>query len=227
MSGDAVTPLRFCRKPYRIAGLVVALLLTSSGCYRFEWWIPRVPHRVAREADCAAERGAIIMRRYLIMPGEPRAFDSGPATVLSQEIASAVNAIPGCNAVLVPHAILHPGPPCELVGMSGEPLPMPDVDEILVISVSDFQPYRPMRVGVHIERISPGGFLLGNQRRTYRAPDDGEPLGPHPFNNLILKHPPPVAVLEDHELTRLSPTRFLTHVAGEFAHELAAGGLMP
>lgn len=224
-------PLRItpCRRFRRRAGIWLCAMTLGlhPGCRAVHHWKHRHDPPVTEDQTCVSSLPAIQRRFYVIARGP--SGTAGPPFGLGAEVVAAINALPNCDAVLLPPEA-RPGLPGPLPSGGQEsfpplpdgPPPPPTVDEVLIIEITESQPFRPMRLSALVERRSPAdGMVIAREHRTWTAPVDTEPLAPHAFNRLILNHPPPLGVVEQHELARLSPRAFHQQVAQELAAELA------
>lgn len=214
---------------HRRAGICLCTMALGlhPGCRAVHHWKHRHDPPTAEDQTCVSSLPAIQRRFYVIARGP--SGTAGPPFGLGAEVVAAINALPNCDAVLLPPDV-RPGPPGPLPPGEAEafrplpdgPPPPPTVDEVLIIEITESQPFRPMRLSALVERRSPSdGMVIAREHRTWTAPLDTEPLAPHSFNHLILNHPPPLGVVEQHELARLSPRTFHQRVAQELAAELA------
>lgn len=212
---------RSLRSLWLLALLVAASLL--SGCR----WLPRWGREECdSECACAVTVAPPPRRIYIITPGLP---PPGAQPGLVPELIAALNAQPQCQAVPIPVELLPPPLPDGEIDFAAACRNHPEgmsltaeLDEVLIIHVLEVQPFRPMRVTARIERrMAFDGSLISQAHRTWVAPPDLEPLAPNPVNRHILRHPPPLGAVAQHELSRLSPRTFYGNIAAELALEIA------
>jgi hypothetical protein len=202
-------------------------LLFAAGCQGIHFGrTAAVPP--AEDAACAANPIAIKRRIYVITRGPVGVV--GAPQGFGVEVVAALNVLPTCNAVLVP-----PGTPIDppqapqgalppALMMIDGPSPTSEIDEILVITVTEMLPFRPMRLSAVIERrLASDNVIISREHRTWNAPVDEDPPGPNPLNRFMLNHPPPPGVIQQHELSRLSPRAFYRNVAVDIGQGFAAG----
>lgn len=209
-----------------LAGLL--LLLTSCASHRGAH-----DNQSTRDEVPCANGGVPQIQRRFFVSAQGRMGVNGEPGSFARELAAALNATPNCTAILLPvdfpiHAPPEAGSPfppplARWIEMAG---PSPAIDELLIVSVTDIVPFRPMRISAVLERHSlSDGTVIWRDQRTWNAPLDMDPLSPNPINRMILNRPPPLGVVEKHELNRLSPVTFQHTVAEQLATELAASPL--
>lgn len=213
---------------FSVVGLAISGGL-MPGCALHRW--KRREDHTREEAACAD--GVPQIQRRFFVSSQGRLGINGEAGSFAREIAAAVNAIPGCSAVLLPLDFpidsppdLPPGPSRQLLQFIERTGPSPAIDELLLVHVTDVVAFRPMRISAVIERRSIGdGMTLSREHRTWNAPLDMDPLSPNPINRFLLNHPVPMGVAENHELNRVSPQTFQRTVAEQVAQQLSRAPL--
>ncbi|WP_437227787.1 hypothetical protein SH661x_000554 [Planctomicrobium sp. SH661] len=225
-------PIQFDRRRWLSTVMTAAsMALIPTGCAQLH----RRKNREAKQEDseAACTNAALrIQRRFFVSSQGPLGVN-GEAGGFAREIVAAMNTIPGCSAILLPLNFpidpppgMPPGPSPQLLRYIEAAGPSPAVDELLVVHVTDVAPFRPMRISAVLERRSIGdGTTLSRDHKTWNAPLDMDPLSPNGFNRFLLNHPPPMGVVENHELNRLSPQTFQRGVAEQVATEIARSPL--
>jgi len=205
------------------------LCLFPAGCLHLHG-----KHKASQEAaETPCATGIPQIQRRFFVASQGRLGINAEAGSFARELSAAINATPNCTAVLLPldcpilaHPSTGPGFSPQLmhcVEMAG---PSPAVDELLIVAVTDVVAFRPMRIGAILERRSlADGAVIWHDQRTWNAPLDMDPISPNPINRMILNRPPPLGVVEKHELDRLSPQTFQRSVVEKLAAELAASPL--
>lgn len=216
---------RGCLSHLGIAGLTVLL----TGCESWRLWRRHESSPSGGECDVRNCSEQPIPRFITITDRSPIGVVND-RTLFTQELVAALNELPYCEAALLPPNAPLPSvlqtsgtgiPPWEQPVM--ESGPSLGLDEIWIVQVTEIQPFRPMRLCASIEcRQASDGMIIRRLVRTWNAPVDDEPMAPSHFNAKILFRPPPRAVVEHHELSRLSPRTFFRNVAQEVAIELTA-----
>ncbi|WP_437187512.1 hypothetical protein SH668x_000909 [Planctomicrobium sp. SH668] len=167
---------------------------------------------------------AAVPRRYFVQAASPLSINGAPGD-FAYEIVAALNTEENCSAYLLPPGMSLGTP--DSLSQEFQDWKMHlgadvTIDEILIVNVTDVVPFRPMRLSAFIERRSAdSGFSISTLHRTWNAPIDDEPLDPHPFNRKVLQRPPPLGLVQHHELSRLSPKTFQRNVATQIGSELA------
>jgi|GEM_PF-2261072 len=227
-----VIPGRLCQRCHRRCALVLVAGLAAgwlAGCHGLSGQCHSTSEAgLAGAGNSCPEDGVPIPRRFYVVARGPIGV-VGPPQGFVVEVLAALNCRPGCSAILLPpDAPLNPlpgtaGPPMALLQLP-ERLPSdPSLEELVLIDVVEFQPFRPMRISAVIERRSiSDGTTLSRDHRTWNAPQDLEPLSPSKFNRYILNHPQPLGTVEQQELSRLSPQAFYRNVAYRLAGDLVA-----
>lgn len=183
------------------------------------------------EAACAG--GMQQIQRRFFVSSQGRIGVNGEAGSLARELTAALNATANCSAIMLPLDFpidpapgSPPGSSPQLLRFIESAGPSPAIDELLVVYVTDIIPFRPMRISAVLERRSIAeGIVLHRDQRTWNAPLDMDPLSPSPLNRMLLNRPPPMGLVEKHELNRLSPLTFQRDVAAKVAQELAIAPL--
>jgi len=195
--------------------------------------LPRHKARKAEEeaAQCLAAQQQIARRFFISSQG--RMGVNGQAGSFARELTASINAIPNCTAIMLPLDFPVDAPPGQEPGPSPQLLqfihsagPSDAIDEVLIVHVTDVVDFRPMRISAVLERRTVGdGVVIARDHRTWNAPVDNQPLSPSRLNRFILNHPPAAAVVEQMELSRLSPQTFQRTVAEGLAQELSVSPL--
>jgi hypothetical protein len=216
----------------RLGAVILAVGLAAgwlAGCHS----LPGECHSTSETGltgigNSCPEDGVPIPRRFYVLARGPIGV-VGPPQGFVMEVLAALNCRPGCNAILLPpDAPLDPlpgtaGPPMALLQLPERLESDPALEELVLIDVVEFQPFRPMRISAVIERRNiSDGTTLSRDHRTWNAPQDLEPLSPSKFNRYILNHPQPLGTVEQQELSRLSPQAFYRNVAYRLAGDLVA-----
>jgi hypothetical protein len=211
----------------RMIALWAYCLVLACGCRGVHSW-KHEPAPAADDAACATHPIAIKRRIYVITRGPVGVV--GAPQGFGVEVVAALNVLPSCNAILVPpDTPIDPpqAPPGSLppsLMMIDGPSPTSEIDEILVITVTEMLPFRPMRLSAVIERrLASDNLIISREHRTWNAPVDEDPPGPNPLNRFMLNHPPPPGVIQQHELSRLSPRAFYRNVAVDIGQGFASG----
>jgi len=189
------------------------------------------PDQQIMEAACAG--GMQQIQRRFFVSSQGRIGVNGEAGSLARELTAALNATANCSAIMLPLDFpidpapgSPPGSSPQLLRFIESAGPSPAIDELLVVYVTDIIPFRPMRISAVLERRSIAeGIVLHRDQRTWNAPLDMDPLSPSPLNRMLLNRPPPMGLVEKHELNRLSPLTFQRDVAAKVAQELAIAPL--
>jgi len=217
-----------CRLPILLGLTGMIAVFSSCAAHRGQ----KDASRGHDEVSCTNGTSLPIQRRFFVS-SQGRLGINGEPGSFARELTASLNATPNCTAIMLPldfplHATPESGSGmspqlARWVEMAG---PSPAVDELLIVSVTDVVPFRPMRIGAVLEcRSLADGTVLWREQRTWNAPLDMDPISPSPINRVLLNRPPPLGVVEKHELNRLSPQTFQRSVAEKVAAELALSPL--
>lgn len=215
--------LRLTRRQL-LSACVPLAVLGATGCHSWPW------HK--QEVECTEPTGPVIQRRFFVE--ERRAFNPLNEThPFVTELIAAINLRPACQTFFVPWEqtmLVAAGgawqvPACP--GVPPEPPQLPTVDQYLLVQVTEVVPYRPMRMSAIIEQRSAAlNYAPVIRHRTWEAMVDDKPLTPRHFDTKLFEKPEPVFIIEDRDLSRLSPRIFFRFVARQLALELATAPMV-
>lgn len=196
----------------------------AGGCVM----LPPTPAPHPYRVELAPGYDPLMCRRLLFLPVAGLEQDPVAATIVSDALISELQTV-GPFEVLLPDPVPCPecGPPGVRPPNEAEIAEMAQryqADALVYTTVSRYNPYPPLQLGLSIEIVDVAGTQTLARIDTLRFADEDIPFS---NGDCTLENPADEVILTGARVATCSPRYFAQHVAAQIAHALALTPVRP